>query len=360
LEALKDEYEITILSARQADFSGVNRFYGTSLRNTHFKTIYPKRLIQGLLRLDPDAGSIQPAAYLMRMCRRVRHHYDLVLAAGMEEMDLGGPGLLYVHYPHLARFWENYDDGRAGWLGLLRGKTRPWMLLAGYSTDRLKENTMLTNSNWTGDRIKEAYGIRARTVYPPVTPCHQALPWDERENCFVCAGRLHSRKRMDWVIGVLAKVRERHSTIRLHLIGTRDEGPEAAAYYRALQTLVYANREWVQLHEELSREDLLELLGHSRYAIHALEDEHFGIAPAEALMAGCIPFVHDSGGQIEIVGHEPSLCYRDEDAVQKVNGVLASEELQSILRVRLAARRELFTIERFMEEIRGAVRLAIA
>lgn len=359
LEALKDEYELAVLAFERVDLTAVNRFYGTSLCDSDLSVIYPNRSIRAVLRLDPGEGNIQPAAYLMRMCRRLRHQYDLVMAAGMEEMDLGGPGLLYVHYPHLARFWEKYRDGSAGLPGLLRGETRPWMVLAGYSIERLKQNAILTNSDWTRDRIQEAYGIQARTLYPPVTPCPQALPWESRENGFVCAGRLHARKRMDWVLATLGRVREQHRGIHLHLVGTRDEGREAAEYYRALLGLVAANRGWVQLHEDLSRNGLLDLMGRCRYAIHALREEHFGIAPAEALMAGCIPFVHDSGGQVEIVGSDPRLCYRDDDAADKISAVLSSEDVQASLRGSLAERRELFTVERFMEGIRDAVSSAI-
>ncbi len=358
LEALKHEYDLTVLSSEQVDLAGVNRFYGTSLVDSDLSVIRPNQLIRMGLGLDRSEGSIQPAAYLMRMCRRIRHGYDMVIAAGMEEMDLGGPGLLYVHYPHLARFWGKYSDSRAGLSGLLRRATRPWIILAGYSVERLRQTTMLTNSDWTRDRIYEAYRIRAQTVYPPVTAQHSE-PWASRENSFVCTGRMHTRKRMDWVITMLHELRKRYGSIHLHLVGTRDEGSEAAKYYRALRGLVTANSKWVHLHEDLSRQGLLDLMGRSRYAIHALREEHFGIAPAEALMAGAIPFVHDSGGQVEIVGREPRLCYRDEDAADKIGAVLTNAELQASLRSFLAARRELFTVGRFMQEIRGAVGLAI-
>ncbi len=73
------------------------------------------------------------------------------MAAGFEEMDLGGPGLVYVHHPELARFWKTHQDSRAGLIGLLRGKTRPWTLVAGFRIDRFKQNTILTNSDWTGN-----------------------------------------------------------------------------------------------------------------------------------------------------------------------------------------------------------------
>jgi glycosyltransferase involved in cell wall biosynthesis len=360
LQALKDEYDLTVLAGEKADLPGLNRFYGTSLRDSDVSVLYPNRLVRGLLRLDPDPGSIQPAAYLMRMCRRYRRAYDLVMAAGMEEMDLGGHGLIYVHYPHLARFWTKYQDSRAGLMGLIRGRTRPWMLLAEYQVERMKRNTFLTNSDWTARQIHEAYGVSARPIYPPVPAAGAGLPWEDREDSFVCVGRLHAGKRMDWIIGILGKLRERHPAIRLHLVGTRDEGRAAAGYYRALRRLVDSNRGWVRLHEDLTRGGLSELMGRSRYGIHALKEEHFGMAAAEALMAGCIPFVHASGGQVEIVGNDPRLCYSDSDAADQIGAVLDSGNLQAALQRSLSPRMELFTVERFTDQIRAAAKSAIA
>jgi glycosyltransferase involved in cell wall biosynthesis len=165
---------------------------------------------------------------------------------------------------------------------------------------------------------------------------------------------------MDWVVIMLGRVREKgFRGIHLHLVGTREQGRPGTQYYKALLGLVAANREWVHLHENLSREDLLDLMGSCRYAIHALKDEHFGMAPAEALLSGCVPFVHNSGGQVEIVGEDPRLCYGDDDATQKIGAVLASQELQGSIRASLAARRALFSVENFMEGIRDAVRSAV-
>lgn len=358
LEALKHEYEVTVLCESPPDFGELNRFYGTSLRQSDVSAIYPNPFVRGLFRLDPDRHSIQPAAYLMRICQRYRRNYDLVVAAGMEEMDLGGPGLIYVHYPHLARFWTKYRDSAAGFAGLIRGETRPWIVLAGYSINRMKQNTMLANSDWTGRRIYEAYGILAQTLYPPVAAAASPLPWQARENSFVSAGRFQARKRMDWLIQMLGEIRGRHP-IRLHLVGTRDEGPAASRYYLALQELAKSNREWVYLHENLPRQDLLDLMSRCRYGIHALKDEHFGIAPAETLMAGCIPFVHDSGGQVEIVGHDRRLCYQDGDALAKIRAVMDSEAAQADIQHSLTELRQRFSVEHFIRRIREAVETAI-
>ncbi len=355
LEALKDRYELTVLTGGPPDLDGLNRFYGTSLLRSHISVLSPSYLIRRAARLDPDVGSIQLASYLMRMARRYRKSFDLVMAAGFEEMDLGGPGLVYIHHPELARFWKTHQDSRAGLTGLLQGKTRPWTLVSGFRIERFKQNTILANSDWTGRRVHDAYGLPSKTVYPPVTAGASLLPWADRENAFVASGRLVADKRMDWLIQVLSEVRKRRPGIQLHLVGSEDSRCEAREFLQILRGLIHANRHWVHLHESLSREGLMELLGRTRYGIHALVNEHFGMAPAEALMAGCIPFVHNSGGQVEITGGNSRLCYQDSEAVEKIAAVLDSPALQLELLHSLSARRNLFTVERFMEEIRTAV-----
>jgi glycosyltransferase involved in cell wall biosynthesis len=339
--------------------AGLNRFYGTAIQQNDFDVLYPNGLLLKLLRLDPDPRSIQPVALLMRTLHRIRHRFDLVIATGYEEMDLGGPGLLYLHHPDLARFWQRYEDAGAGIAGLLRGRTRPWILLAGFSIERLKQATMIANSNWTAERAAESYGVPAAALYPPITQAPVQLPWESRENSFVATGRWDPAKRTDWIVDVLTAVRVHHPGIRLHVAGTREPGLEGDRHYRMLHSLAQANRDWMILHEDLSRPDLLELLGRCRYSIHALPNEHFGMAPAEAMMAGCIPFVHASGGQVEIAGSDPRLCYLDEEAVPKIRAMLDSPESQSSVRAQLAQRRHLFSVDRFRRRIRDAVAEAI-
>ena len=85
-----------------------------------------------------------------------------------------------------------------------------------------------------------------------------------------------------------------------------------------------------------------------------MEEEHFGIAVAELQRAGCIPFVHNSGGPPEIIGDDPRLTFQDpQEAAQKIAAVLASCELQGALRTWVERRRELFSAERFSKELRA-------
>jgi glycosyltransferase involved in cell wall biosynthesis len=87
----------------------------------------------------------------------------------------------------------------------------------------------------------------------------------------------------------------------MHVLGVSyRQGRDYPAFLRAL---AQANSSWVTLHEDISRGVLAELVARQRYGMHAQIDGDFGMAVAEMLRAGCIPFVHNSGGPPEIVGH---------------------------------------------------------
>jgi glycosyltransferase involved in cell wall biosynthesis len=366
VQALKNDFDLTILTWKPIDPEVLNRFQGTTIKNSEITTLRPNAIVRAIFNLDRDYGSIQPVAYLMRMTHRIRKNYDLVIASGTEEMDLGGTGLVYVHFPHLARFWTKYHDceGLPPWsklLAIVRGETRPWMVMADYSVHRLKEATLLVNSDWTGDKVERFYKLSATTLYPPAIASSNCRESEKRENGFLCIGRLTPAKRMDSVISILGYVREQQPDLKLHLVGPRDDHPDHRDYARKLRDLVHTNREWVILHENMTREDLFELMGRVRYGIHANHDEHFGIAPAEMIASGCIVFVHNSGGQVEIVGRDPRLCYdTDEEAVTKIIGVTGSPALQASILHSLAPRQKMFQPDQFMCGLRAIVDRMIA
>jgi glycosyltransferase involved in cell wall biosynthesis len=319
-------------------------------------------LIRRVIDLDPDPGSIQKINYLFRLCKKIGQEYDFCVTADMMEADFGVPGLQYIHYPWLGRLYHQYRRARETHarpllLSLLRREVRPWMLISDYSFERMKRNVTLVNSDWTSRKVQEAYNIKPITVYPPVPGVFPDVPWEERENGFVCIGRLSPYKRFDWIVEMLDGVRRITPDLQLHIVGTPGQVWFERAYYRCLCKLVQANASWVHIHEDLSRADLVQLVARQRYGIHAQFNEHFGIAAAEMLRAGCITFVHDSGGQVEIVGREAGLTYQNaEDARQRITAILTSPERQAEIRRVLAERKERFSPQRFVREIQDVVR----
>jgi glycosyltransferase involved in cell wall biosynthesis len=87
--------------------------------------------------------------------------------------------------------------------------------------------------------------------------------------------------------------------------------------------------------------------------------EHFGIATAEAMMAGCVPVVIRKGAQPEIVEHGISgfLWENEEELVAYTHQLMNSPEL--LQRMSRAARERalrLFSRERFVENFANLLR----
>jgi glycosyltransferase involved in cell wall biosynthesis len=97
-----------------------------------------------------------------------------------------------------------------------------------------------------------------------------------------------------------------------------------------------------------------------RYGLHTMEEEHFGIAPAEMQRAGCITFVHRSGGPMEIVGHREELMFGDVDeACERIYRVANDAALAARLQRFAEERGRFFSEDRFCAELRVYVRNSI-
>lgn len=359
LQGLRSDWDITLLCSITPDFERINKHFGTELVAEDFAIRTLPFPLNYANKLDPDPFSVQRLAWLMRMSKRVSRNYDAAMTCD-DEIDFGRRGVQYTHFPHMQRHFENLDlcdhlSGRQRLWKFLTGKLRPWLMISGISLESIRKNYFVTNSNWTAAVIKDIYRVDAKVVYPPVRWRGPPLPWDQRRNAFVCLGRLSPTKRLPELIRIIEAVRARGHEVSLEIIGDEDTiaGQE---YITELEKRIAQAGDWVRLHQSVSRAELERLVSECRYGIHGMLDEHFGIAPAELMRAGCVVFVPNSGGQIEIVGEHPELRYdSDPDAVEKICSVLADKELESELRERLSDRSEAFSEVSFMKNIRKAV-----
>jgi glycosyltransferase involved in cell wall biosynthesis len=94
----------------------------------------------------------------------------------------------------------------------------------------------------------------------------------------------------------------------------------------------------------------------TRYGIHGMREEHFGMAPAEMVRAGMIVWVPNGGGQVEIVGDAPRLRFAtDDEAVDAILGIIDDPREEQRLREHLAVQGERFSTERFTTAVRNIV-----
>jgi glycosyltransferase involved in cell wall biosynthesis len=355
LQALVAEHRVTVLSWQPVEIDPINRFFGTCLRRSDFDTLEVPRSYRALTDRLPVPGALIKLSLLMRHTRKVSDGFDVVFGI-FNETDYGRRGIQYIHYPTYLRprpkvdlRW--YHPPQAG-LDLYYGLADR---IAGFSMERMKSNLTLVNSNWTGAHVSGFLGVETRTLYPPVVDPAPSAPWEERRNAFVAIGRISPEKEYERVMQILARVRERVPEITLTIVGTSDRHTQR--YFETLTALAQSLGPWIEIRQNLSRDEVRALMASHRYGIHGMREEHFGMAPAEMARAGMIVWVPRGGGQMEIVGHEPALMFdTDDQAVEQIVATLTNAVEQRRLRELLAVTSEQFSTAHFMRQVREIVR----
>ncbi|MGC4053919.1 MAG: glycosyltransferase [Paludibaculum sp.] len=361
LQALARNYDVTLMCYSPPDREATDRWCNTHLADCEWRYEGPTVAERVLIRAIPDPTRFQRVNVLLKRARRLSQEFDVTFGCCSMECDLGRPAIQYLHYPYLGHSdWRNQIPGSSSWprlaAAVVSKQTPPWMAISRYSFERMRRNLTLTNSHWTAGRIRELFDMPSQVLYPPAAGCASPLPWSERSNSFVAIGRMEAGKRFDWMIETMLRVRAQVPGVELHICAHRDEVWAEPETEERIAEQARAAGPWVHVHYNLSRTGLTSLLASSRFGLHAKIDEHFGMAPAEMARAGCIPFVHDSGGQVEIVDGDARLRYGTADqAVEKIVTVLRDPAAQGELHRIVSRRAELFSPQAFAQGLIGHV-----
>lgn len=355
VEALKKDYDVFLITSREVEIDKLNDYYGTNIKLDEISMI-----TVSLPFLFRKINGFSAVRYyrLARFCKRRANEFN-VMFSSYNPMDFGKKGIQYILDPtftdELLRLCSGYPKGVRGWFyknSLLRIFYLKLARMLGHSTeDGMKMNLTLVDSEWTARLTKEFYKINSSTVYPPVPSHFLDRSWADKEDGFVCIGRINFEKRIDRIIEILDKVRGRGIKIHLHIIGKIGE----KKYAQNLFKIVGRNQNWIILEGSVSLQRKMELVAEHKFGIHGRANEPFGIAAAEMVKAGCIVWVASGGGQVEVVNH-PGLIYKDiEDAVNKIEQVLKNQTMQVSLRKHLSGQAKKFSEERYQQEIRNVV-----
>lgn len=350
-EALMHSYRVTLYATgRELDLAELNRLYGTHLESRKLTVKQWPRL-----PLWPRSGIRQARllqlAALARKLNRHPEEYDLYVSA-TNEVVLPSPHLQYVHFPQ--HHWSTLQNEFSGSSLSMRVMNELlYRAMNGVRRFRLENSCVLTNSCWTRNVISRLYGTQAQVVYPPV--CLSATnptPWEKRDFAFVTVGRFDRRKRLFDAISIVEKLRERFPLAKLHVVGFG-----RGRHRSEILELAARKTSFVIVHENISRRYLANLLCASQFALHCTPNEHFGLAPAEAAASGCLVFVHNSGGQVDIVDRDSDLLFT---SVQECCRKIAFQIENPILAEKKASRyqqlaRDRFCEQRFTEYVRRAV-----
>lgn len=354
VEALKQDFDVSLLAWEPFDLATINRTFGTKLSAKDFKLLTSPAFLRLFEKINPYFSAFR-SGIILRMAKKMRKDFD-VLFSLHNEADFGCRGLQYIHDPPYYLSLSSRPSPRLVipnqmW-ALFKGRQRPWMIVAGYSHERMMTNVTLVNSHWTQNQLRGIYGIESRVVSPPVAGNFLDVPWENRENGFVCIGRFSPVKELEKVCRIITMVRKQIPDVHLHMVGTSWK----RGYVKTLLRQI-SDSPWITMHQDVSRRELLHLISTHRYGIHGMVNESFGLAVAEMMKGGCIVFVPRSGGPSEVVGADERTLYDSEgDATSKIIAVLKDPEMQNSIRRFLEGRRDLYSQESFFGQIQEVVR----
>lgn len=358
IQALQQDYHVTLLTGLPPEWDRLNAAYCTQVdpeRVQVREAPMPRRLKQG------GAGDALRGAFFGRFCRKVGPSFDLCISA-YNPVDFGRPGIQFV----ADMSWDaslslRYDHAHPGLRGVFR---RNRLLRSAYlaSVRRIggrasghglgSRDTVLANSRWISRLLEERYSVRAKVVYPPVSVpvlTHEAS--DQTAN-FLVLGRLSPEKRIEESIDILTEVRKAVQNVTLHIAGPLDDSP----YAKKVQRRARDAGSWVKLHGGVYGQAKLDLIGEMAYGLHLCPAEAFGIAVAEQVKMGLIPFVPSEGGPAEIVDDKRLTFGTRAEAIEKIKAVLGDARLQKGLLHQLSNRAVQFSTDRFVTELEALVR----
>lgn len=195
-------------------------------------------------------------------------------------------------------------------------------LRAGIFSDiiqRLKSYQLIfANSKFTKKWIYNYWGRHAEVLYPPVDLLFKKyqIKKIKKEKIICSVGRfftLGHGKKQEILIKAFKKLYNNgYTNWQFHLVGGLGNEPTSIEFVNKLRSLTFGYP--IYFHFNVDRRELEEIYLKSSIYWHAagfredekdkpIKFEHFGIAPIEAMSAGCIPLLFKGGGLTEVVNN---------------------------------------------------------
>lgn len=350
IEALKRDYDVTLVTTGGWDLEELNGYYGTNVQADEVKVrIAPVPMwARGF-----NAAALRGSCF-QRFARQIAGEYDVRISA-YNPTDWGLPAVHFIaDFSWHQEIRNRFDPPTPGFLYRNTMLRRAYLRLAaayGRPSDRniLRDDLLVANSHWSAALVKQYCGVECTAiVYPSVGTEFPHVPWEEKEQAFAMIGRIAPEKQIEQAIAILEKVRQRGHAVRLHLCGEMGHD----LYGRQIARLCKERVDWIIPEGRVSGARKRWILAHCRFGIQTRAAEPFGISVAEMVKAGAIVFAPNDGGQTEILNHPDLLFAGVDDAADKISAVLSDAEKQIALRGQLARRSKVFSSVNFVQNVR--------
>lgn len=250
--------------------------------------------------------------------------YDLVFEAIGPVVHLSRarvPQLTYVFFPPDP---DLMGDGKFR-SGFWRLYSVPYRIFYRSFSRNVHLTRILSLSEYCADLCKRAWEMDSQVVYFPVPYAAWVPTVEHLRDGVITLGRFSPEKNQLEQVAIAEALRRAEVTAPMSIVGAVASAPNRALYLHLAAELVKRGISKVTLYPNLPTEKVVSLAQTSKVFLHTMRYEHFGIATVEAIAAGCVPIVHDSGGSREIVPVEELRFRTTEEAAEKVERALQGE-----------------------------------
>jgi len=207
-----------------------------------------------------------------------------------------------------------------------------WPMRVHYTRKIRRIGLVLTISEYSRSHFDRVWKVPTTLVYPA---CNMIPPSPRKDDVIVTAARGVPEKSLE----LFWEVARRCPNYEFILLMTQD--PRFVEYSLGLQRTAPSNGRVIM---NPDKETYQRNLARARIYLHLMRGEHFGITVVEAMSAGCVPVVHDSGGPKEVIGGSGFLWRTKEDIPELLRIANSSYDVLSKQCIERARR---FSRERF-------------
>ena len=278
--------------------------------------------------------------------------YDLVISVtGAEAKAISAPNGVHISYCHVPTqyYWQMYDDYiKNPGFGMLNPVVRFCFKLmvkplkkADYAAAQ-KVDYFVTISEYARELIKKYYKRDAVVVHPPVEVEDFKYKNGPVENYYIVTSRQVNWKRLDLAVKACLKLGR-----PLLVIG---EGPEHKELIKMAK-----DSELIKFYPLMQKKELVKYLASAKgYLFPSLEP--FGIAPVEALSAGCPVIAFGEGGACDYVKDGENGVLFDKQTVSSLSDGILKFEKMKFVREKVVESVQDFGVKRFDSEIKDFIK----
>lgn len=259
----------------------------------------------------------------------------------------GVPHVYYLSGPPLL---PQLQSPKRGWRGMpfrcARATYVKFLRHRWAAYDHHQSRNYVINSQYTADLFYEAHGMRLPVVYPAINLSGRDFDPDDlpRRDTLLFFSRIVAYKRPEMVLDLARQF----PGFRCVIMGGVTPNRQTYCDWlrrRGGNAVFIPNPSESKVREELAR---------ARFYVFPAVNEHFGMTTPEAIASGAIPFVHNSGGQREIVPDE-RLRFDDPKLVAKFGRLSSlSHAALNTLRAELKEHVRQYSAEAYVSRLQAA------